>query len=307
MLRSLGIPARVAAGFTTGKYDDEDARVDGDRPRRAHLGRGLVPGLRLAAVRPDAVARRRWAARTRPPRRRSTSRRPGSLARGQAARADGLRRQAAQRLRVRPGRRTSAGIQADVPRKGGRRRRRSALTELGPQREPAPAARAHRASPRSRSSRSRRSPCAAARYLTRDPRRIAAACRRELTDFLVDQRIAVPAERDAARAVALVDRRARRRRPRASPTPSPARASARPAGAREAARQAREERKRVLRSIRRGAPAGAADARARLAALARRHALRPTAVVMAAGEGRTAPAPDASASRSRCSRSTGGP
>ena len=31
--------------------------MDGDRPRRPHVGRGLVPRLRLAAVRPDAVAR----------------------------------------------------------------------------------------------------------------------------------------------------------------------------------------------------------------------------------------------------------
>src|SRR5207302_907962 len=31
--------------------------VDGDRPRRAHVGRGLVPRLRLAAVRPDAGPR----------------------------------------------------------------------------------------------------------------------------------------------------------------------------------------------------------------------------------------------------------
>ena len=43
MLRYLGIPARVAAGFTSGSYDEDKQRVDRDRPRRARLGRGLVP------------------------------------------------------------------------------------------------------------------------------------------------------------------------------------------------------------------------------------------------------------------------
>ena len=36
------------------------------------------------------------------------------------------------------------------------------------------------------------------RYLTRDPRRVAAACRRELVDFLADQGVAVPASATAA-------------------------------------------------------------------------------------------------------------
>ena len=57
MLRYLGIPARVAAGFTSGSYDAAFARVDGDRPRGARLGRGLLPGLGLDPVRPDARPR----------------------------------------------------------------------------------------------------------------------------------------------------------------------------------------------------------------------------------------------------------
>ena len=64
MLRYLGIPARVAAGFTSGSYNSEQAALEGDRPRRARLGRGVVPRLWLASVRPDAGPRRRSTAPT---------------------------------------------------------------------------------------------------------------------------------------------------------------------------------------------------------------------------------------------------
>ena len=57
MLRYLGIPSRVAEGFVSGTYDCEHADLDGHRPRRARVGRGLVRRLRLAAVRPDAGPR----------------------------------------------------------------------------------------------------------------------------------------------------------------------------------------------------------------------------------------------------------
>ena len=57
MLRYLGIPARVAAGFTSGALRRGRGTWTVDRPRRARLGRGLVPGLRLAPVRPDAGPR----------------------------------------------------------------------------------------------------------------------------------------------------------------------------------------------------------------------------------------------------------
>ena len=43
MLRYLGIPARVAAGFASGHVRPGTAATGSYRPRRAHLGRGLVP------------------------------------------------------------------------------------------------------------------------------------------------------------------------------------------------------------------------------------------------------------------------
>src|SRR5207248_1515665 len=43
------------------------------------------------------------------------------------------------------------------------------------------------------------------RYLTRDPRRLAAACRRELADFLADQGVLVPASATAAELARAVD------------------------------------------------------------------------------------------------------
>ena len=57
MLRLIGIPARVAAGFTSGSLRREPGRVDRHRSQRAHLGRGVVPGVRLARVRPYRRAR----------------------------------------------------------------------------------------------------------------------------------------------------------------------------------------------------------------------------------------------------------
>ena len=68
LLRMAGIPARVATGFSTGATGHQDRRVRRARLRRALLGRGLLPGLRLGHVRPDA---RRLAAARQPPRRRS--------------------------------------------------------------------------------------------------------------------------------------------------------------------------------------------------------------------------------------------
>ncbi len=87
------------------------------------------------------------------------------------------------------------------------------------------------------------------RYLSRDPRRLAAACRQELADFLLDQRL------DAARSATLhelgalvlgeltVD---------AGPFVAAATAArfGRPAGARAAARQARRELRALVRRIR---------------------------------------------------------
>ena len=68
------IPARVATGFTTGALRRQGARVRRARPRRALVGRGLVPRLGLGDVRPDARRRAR----------RATSRADSSTATGTA-------------------------------------------------------------------------------------------------------------------------------------------------------------------------------------------------------------------------------
>jgi transglutaminase-like putative cysteine protease len=87
------------------------------------------------------------------------------------------------------------------------------------------------------------------RYVTRDPRRTAAACRRELADFLVDQRI------DAARSATLHELGALVRDELAvDPDLFVAAATAArfgpPSGAARAARQARHELRLLLRSAR---------------------------------------------------------
>jgi hypothetical protein len=87
------------------------------------------------------------------------------------------------------------------------------------------------------------------RYLTRDPRRVAAACRRELADFLLDQRI------EAARSATLHELGALVRRELAvDPDPFVAAATAarfgRPEGAGPAARDARRELRSLVRHVR---------------------------------------------------------
>jgi transglutaminase-like putative cysteine protease len=88
-----------------------------------------------------------------------------------------------------------------------------------------------------------------ARYLTRDPRRVAAACRRELADYLLDQRI------EAARSATLHELGALVRRELAvDPDPFVAAATAarfgRPEGAGPAARDARRELRSLVRRVR---------------------------------------------------------
>ena len=88
-----------------------------------------------------------------------------------------------------------------------------------------------------------------ARYLTRDPRRVAAACRRELADYLLDQRI------DAARSATLHELGALVRRELAvDPDTFVAAATAarfgRPEGAGPAARRARRELRALVRRMR---------------------------------------------------------
>jgi hypothetical protein len=87
------------------------------------------------------------------------------------------------------------------------------------------------------------------RYLTRDPRRIAAACRRELADYLVDQRI------DAARSATLHELGALvRHELSVEPDGFVAAATAarfgRPEGAGRAARDARRELRHLTRAMR---------------------------------------------------------
>ena len=88
------------------------------------------------------------------------------------------------------------------------------------------------------------------RYLTRDPRRIAGACRSELADYLVDQRVSLPAGATledvgaAARAELAVDAAAFVRAAAAARYGPPAQSS-------RAARSARRELRRLRRALRR--------------------------------------------------------
>ena len=54
LLRMGGVPARVATGFTPGTLRHDARRVRRPRPRRALVGRGVLPRDRLDDVRPDA-------------------------------------------------------------------------------------------------------------------------------------------------------------------------------------------------------------------------------------------------------------
>ncbi len=267
MLRSLGIPARVDAGFTAGKYDagshtwtvtDHDAhmwvevwfRGYGWLPFDPTPSRGSLSGTYTTASPAFDVAGAGLlavAARLGLSGFHLKPRSPG------AGRKGGL-----------------SGLQADVPRRG--RGVTGLLTDRG------------------RSASLLRllafaALCAVAlvvlaktvvrqgRYLTRDPRRVASACRLELADFLRDQRIAVPASATAHELSALL-----RHELGVDGRPfADAVAGARygpPAGARDSARLARRERKRMLRSLRAALPRSSRALRARLAPLAGRHAVR---------------------------------
>ena len=89
-----------------------------------------------------------------------------------------------------------------------------------------------------------------ARYLTRDPRRLAAACRQELSDYLVDQRI------DSARSATLHELGALVREelvvePDAFVAAASAARFGPPAGSERAAREARRELRALIRAMRR--------------------------------------------------------
>jgi protein-glutamine gamma-glutamyltransferase len=88
-----------------------------------------------------------------------------------------------------------------------------------------------------------------ARYLTRDPRRLAAACRRELADYLADQGIVVPASSTLAELAEAVDELGVRADPFVEAV-DVARFGP-PQGAGAAARRARRELRRLERDLRR--------------------------------------------------------
>jgi transglutaminase-like putative cysteine protease len=93
------------------------------------------------------------------------------------------------------------------------------------------------------------------RYLTRDPRRIAAACRRELVEFLRDQRIDVPQSAGTRELGEFLGRRAGVDATELADALGQARYAPLPR-AREAAREARHETKSVRRGLRRALPPG---------------------------------------------------
>ena len=87
-----------------------------------------------------------------------------------------------------------------------------------------------------------------ARYLTRDPRQLAAACRRELADYLADQGMAVPSSSTLAELAGVADGLGARVEPFVDAVDA-ARFGP-PEGARAAARRARRELRRVERELR---------------------------------------------------------
>ena len=254
--------------------------MDGLRPRRAHVGRGVVQRLRLAPVRSDAGPRARSRGRTRPLRRGSTRAEPPECSSTSAsARADG------GLLRFELGESRTRG--ADAEHAGRARRHGTGANARQGDEAWAGRRRLRRAGARSESRSSSCSPssaCAEAGTSRSDPRRIAAACRRELVEFLRDQRIDVPPSVGHARARRAPRTPRGRRRDRASPTRSGARATGRSRGRERPRREARRELKAVRRGLRRALPPGRRfrglfSLRSLLAELVE-------AIVMAAGEGR---------------------
>ncbi len=85
------------------------------------------------------------------------------------------------------------------------------------------------------------------RYLTRDPRRLAAACHRELRDILLDQGIEVPPSATPTELAALAERKLEVSVPALGPDATVARFGPPPA-----ARQASRELRKAMRALRRG-------------------------------------------------------
>jgi hypothetical protein len=200
MLRFLGIPARVAAGFTSGTYDrkagtwtvtDHDAHTwvevwfDGLGwvPFDPTPGRGTLPGAYTAASpRFDASA--------------AAVPLVGLLGLSSGALKSRLERAARQGLargaRVGvPSASSTGGARSVVRRRGPGLLALVALVLLGLAAAIAFGKTAVRR----------------ARYATRDPRRTAAACRRELAEFLADQGVSVEASAAPADLARLVRRK----------------------------------------------------------------------------------------------------
>jgi hypothetical protein len=244
MLRSLGIPARVAVGFTSGAYDaakrrwtvtDHDAHAwvevwfdgEGWLPFDPTPGRGQLTGTYSASSPQLAVD--------------TLSRADPGLGTSPVIRAE-RNRSRAMGTGIDPGRDLPGDIGAigtTVRDSGGSLLRLLALVALFAVVGIAIAKLVVRTS----------------RHLTRDPRRISAACRAELIDYLADQGVRVPrsatladlgetvAERlsvDAADFVAAASRA------RFAPPPQ----------ARAAAREARRELRAVRARLRRRLSAG---------------------------------------------------
>ncbi len=240
MLRYLGVPARVAAGFTSGSYDararrwtvtDHDAHAWvevwfdgwGWLPFDPTPGRGRLSGAYTTASRNFDYA--------------SVASIMRSLSRSNPGLnlAPGAGREAPER--VTPSRDLPGDLTGTAARGGDRSASLLRLLALVAAALAAAIALAKAVLRRSR-------------YLTRDPRRVAAACRSELVDILADQRIAVPAGATLAELATTV-----RARLGVDARPFQVAAGAArfapPEEAASAARRARRELRRLRRSIRR--------------------------------------------------------
>ena len=238
MLRYLGVPARVAVGFSSGTYDPK-AGVWRVTDQDAHAwvevwfrGYGWLPFDPTPAARPG---RGQLSA---PYAAASVGATGGTVP---AVRATGSGpfdpRQSAHRYGDEP---TSAGGGAEPAAQGGAPSSHGSLLALLALVLGAALALVVGAKFALRR----------ARYLTRDPRRLAAACRRELADYLLDQRI------DSARSATLHELGALVRHELAvEPDAFVAAASAArfgpPEGSARAARDARRELRALTRSMRR--------------------------------------------------------
>jgi transglutaminase-like putative cysteine protease len=237
MLRYIGIPARVAAGFTSGKYDgnkrewivtDHDAHTwvevwfkgYGWLPFDPTPGRGTLDGSYSSAsvnFNPNLV----------------TAALAAVLDPGQIKLEQGSSRQGSQARRNAGGRDVPGDIPAARRGAGGSLLRLLLSAALG-----LAAAIALLKTGLRR-----------ARFLTRNPRRVAAACRRELADFLADQRVAVPESATVAELGELLEREAGLDASRFVNAVDAARFGP-PKGAAEASRLARVELRELVRELR---------------------------------------------------------